>query len=115
MSKVQYLNDNTFKTEAVDSAQPVLVDFYADWCGPCKMIGPVIEELADEFDGVARITKVDVDANPQTAGEFGVQSIPTILLFKGGEIVERWVGVTPKDVLADAIRSHGETTAGTTH
>ncbi len=83
--------------------KPVLVDFWAAWCGPCQMLGPVVEELAEDFGDSAIIAKLDVDANPEIAGKFGIRSIPTLLIFKKGQIVDRQVGVVSKNVLADKI------------
>jgi thioredoxin 1 len=102
---VQTFTDANFKTEVLDSAQPVLVDFWAPWCGPCKMIAPTIDALATEFEGKARIGKVNTDDNQNTAMEYGISAIPALLLFKGGQIVDKFVGVTPKDKLANALNS----------
>jgi thioredoxin 1 len=102
---VQTFTDANFKTEVLDSAQPVLVDFWAPWCGPCKMIAPTIDALATEFEGKVRIGKVNTDDNQNTAMEYGISAIPALLLFKGGQIVDKFVGVTPKDKLANALNS----------
>ncbi len=98
MGKAIVLTDSNFD-EVVNSGKPVLVDFWAEWCGPCKMIGPVVEELAGDYDGRAVVAKLNVDENPQTTAKFGVRSIPTLLVFKGGQIVDKQVGAVPKSVL----------------
>ena len=92
--------DETFDSEVIKSDQPVLVDFWAPWCGPCRVLGPVVEELADEFEGRAKVVKVNVDDSPQVAQRFGIRSIPTLLFFQGGEVVDTKVGVTAKHDLA---------------
>lgn len=102
MSKPVEITDNNF-SEIINSDQPVLVDFWAEWCGPCKMIGPVVEELAADYDGKAVIGKVDVDANPEVSAKFGIRSIPTLLVFKNGEIVDKQVGAVPKSVLSQKL------------
>lgn len=96
-------NKANFQTEVIDSDVPVLVDFWAPWCGPCKMIGPIVEELAKEFAGKAKIGKVNVDDNQDLAGSFGIRGIPTVMLFKGGEVVGQFVGLRPKEDLAAAL------------
>lgn len=89
--------DANFNEEVINSDVPVLVDFYADWCGPCKMIAPIVEQLSGEFEGKAKIGKLDVDANGVTAQNYRVMSIPTLLIFKGGEVVDTIVGAVPKN------------------
>ncbi|MBV6644810.1 MAG: thioredoxin [Cyclobacteriaceae bacterium] len=102
MSKPVEITDANFK-EVINSDKPVLVDFWAEWCGPCKMIGPVVEELATDYDGKAVVGKVDVDVNPEVSAQFGIRSIPTLLVFKNGEIVDKQVGAVPKAVLSQKI------------
>ena len=99
------ITDSTFDKIVLQSDKPVLVDFWAAWCGPCRMVGPIIDELSSEYDGKAIVGKVDVDNNQEFAAKYGVRNIPTVLLFKDGELVDRKVGVSPKQVYADAIES----------
>ncbi len=96
------ITDNNFE-EIVTGDKPVLVDFWAEWCGPCKMIGPIVEELAGDYDQKAVVGKVDVDANPTISAKFGIRSIPTLLFFKNGEVVDKHVGHTDKKVLASKL------------
>ena len=102
MAKAIEITDNNFE-EVIGSDKPVLVDFWAEWCGPCKMIGPIVEELAGEYDGKAVIGKVDVDNNPQVSAKFGIRSIPTLLVFKNGEVVDKQIGAVPKNVLSQKL------------
>ena len=97
------ITDANFEEVVLKSSQPVLVDFWAEWCGPCRMLGPIIEELSSDYNGKAVIGKVDVDTNQKFAAQFGVRNIPTVLIFKGGELVNRQVGVSQKNVYADYI------------
>ncbi|MEP0264223.1 thioredoxin [Dokdonia sp.] len=97
------ITDATFEEAVLNSDKPVLVDFWAAWCGPCRMVGPVIEEIAGDYEGKAIVGKVDVDANQEFAAKYGVRNIPTVLMFKNGEVVGRQVGVAPKDVYTKAI------------
>jgi thioredoxin 1 len=98
MSKPIEITDSNFE-EILNSEKPVMVDFWAEWCGPCKMVGPLVEEMAGEYDGKAVIAKVDVDNNPNVSAKYGIRSIPTMLFFKDGEIVDRQIGAVPKNVL----------------
>ena len=93
------VTDSNFQAEVIDSDVPVLVDFWASWCSPCKMIAPIVEELASEYEGKVKVAKVDVDANPATPGMFGIMSIPTLMIFRGGKAEERIVGYQPKNSL----------------
>ncbi|MDX1515786.1 MAG: thioredoxin [Woeseiaceae bacterium] len=97
------VGEQDFAERVLQSDQPVLVDFWAEWCGPCRALGPVIESLADEFDGRATVAKVDVDANQGLATRFGIRSIPTVVLFDRGQVVETFVGVRPKNAYVDAL------------
>jgi thioredoxin 1 len=97
------LTDNTFGEVVLKSDKPVLVDFWAAWCGPCRMLGPIIEELAEDFEGKAIIGKVDVDNNQQVSIDYGIRNIPTVLIFKNGEVVDKIVGVAPKETFAEKL------------
>ncbi len=100
------LTDDNFQTEVLHSDRPVLVDFWAEWCGPCKMIAPIVEELAKEYDGTLKVGKVDVDANQKVSMQFGIRSIPTLLIFKGGRVVEQVIGAVPKRALTEKLSRH---------
>ncbi|HEX8060902.1 MAG TPA: thioredoxin [Cyclobacteriaceae bacterium] len=104
MGKTLILTDANFE-ETINSDKPVLVDFWAEWCGPCKMIGPAVEELANDYDGKAVVAKLNVDENPQTTAKFGVRSIPTLLVFRKGQVVDKQVGAVPKSILAQKLEA----------
>lgn len=104
MSNAKTVTDAQFKTEVLDSAIPVLVDFWATWCGPCQIMGPVIDTLAGEYEGRVRIMKLNVDENPQTPAEYGIRGIPTLIIFKGGAEAQRIVGAQNKDKVEEALK-----------
>jgi thioredoxin len=104
MSRIHEFADTNFQSEVLDSRQPVLVDFWAAWCGPCRIIGPTINELATQFEGRVKVGKLNVDENQKTAERFGIHSIPAVLLFKDGEVVETLIGVLPKQRYDDVLR-----------
>ena len=104
MSKPIEITDANFE-QIIASDKPVLVDFWAEWCGPCRMVGPIVEELASDYDGKAVIGKVDVDTNPEVSAKFGIRSIPTLLVFKGGQVVDKQIGAVPKSVLSQKLEA----------
>ena len=106
MAKAFEVTDDTFDSKVLRAAKPTLVDFWAEWCGPCKMIGPAVEALAEEYDGRMSVARMDVDSNRQTPGNYGIQGIPTLILFKHGEEAMRIVGFRPKEALAEELLSY---------
>ena len=105
MSKPIEFTDSNFANEVEESDQPVLVDFWAEWCGPCRMVGPVVEELAEEYQGKAKVGKVNVDHNPQVSVKYGIRSIPALLIFKGGEVVDQIIGAVPKNQIREKLEA----------
>jgi len=103
MANVPEVSDANFEAEVLKAAQPVLVDFWAPWCGPCRMIAPIIEQLLGENAATVKVVKINVDDSPNTAATHGISAIPTVMLFKDGQVVERFVGVQPKSRLQEAI------------
>lgn len=100
------VSDETFESDVLDSAEPVLVDFWAEWCGPCKMIAPIVDDLANEYEGQLKVAKLDADENPSIMQTLGIMGIPTLILFKDGQPVERITGYMPKDRLTERIAPH---------
>ncbi|BCH21360.1 thioredoxin [Mesorhizobium sp. L-8-10] len=91
---------NSFQADVLDAKEPVVVDFWAEWCGPCKMIAPALEEISTELDGKVKVAKLNIDENPELAAQYGVRSIPTLMIFKGGEVADMKVGAAPKTALS---------------
>ena len=100
---VQELTDSNFQNEVLDSDKPVLVDFWAEWCQPCRMLSPTIDQLATEYEGKAKVGKVDTDSNREVSVKYGIQAIPTVLLFKNGQVQKKFVGLTSKDQFKNAL------------
>ncbi|MGA7192178.1 MAG: thioredoxin [Anaerolineales bacterium] len=106
MIEVNYVKEDSFQTEVLSADQPVLVDFTASWCQPCKMIDPIVKQLAQDWDGKVKVVKLDADENPNILTQFGVLGIPTLMLFKGGEVKERVTGYQPKEKLLTKLNPH---------
>jgi thioredoxin 1 len=106
MAHPMQVTDDNFDQEVLQSNVPVLVDFWATWCGPCRMIAPVIEELANEYTGKAKVVKLDVDNNQKTAMQYVIRSIPTLLIFKGGKVVDNIIGAVPRPQIENRLKSH---------
>ena len=106
MSATAPVTDSTFKDEVLESDVPVLVDFWAPWCGPCRMVAPVVDEIADQFEGKVKVLKLNTDENPQIASQYGIRSIPTLMIFKGGQRVDMVVGAVPKTTLANTLEKY---------
>jgi thioredoxin 1 len=104
--RIVHITDDSFEQEVLQSSDPVLVDYWADWCGPCKMIAPVLDEIADEYDGKVRVAKLNIDENPNTPPRYGIRGIPTLMLFKDGEVEATKVGAVSKSQLAAFIDSN---------
>lgn len=104
MGDILEVSDDNFESEIINSETPSMVDFWAEWCGPCKKVGPVVEELAAEYQGKIKIAKMDVDSNRQTPAKFGIRNIPTLILFKGGEVVNTIVGAQPKTSIEEELK-----------
>ncbi len=106
MSAAAQVTDATFKQEVLDSEIPVLVDFWAPWCGPCRMVAPIVDEISTQYDGQIKVVKVNTDENPQVASQYGIRSIPTLMIFKGGQRVDMVVGAVPKSTLSTTLEKH---------
>lgn len=106
MSSAAPVTDASFKEEVLDSNIPVLVDFWAPWCGPCRMVAPVVDEIAQQYEGQVKVVKLNTDENPNVASQYGIRSIPTLMIFKGGQRVDMVVGAVPKTTLATTLEKH---------
>ena len=110
--KVSVVSTENWDREVMQSAEPVLVDFWAEWCPPCRALAPTVDALAEQYHGRLKVAKLDVDSSPEIAGRYGVQSIPTLLLFRGGKVVEQRIGALPKDELMRMVEPHAKVTLG---
>lgn len=106
MAATAQVTDANFKNEVLESEIPVLVDFWAPWCGPCRMVAPVVDEIADQYDGKVKVVKLNTDENPNVASQYGIRSIPTLMIFKGGQRVDMVVGAVPKTTLANTLEKY---------
>ncbi len=106
MSAAVQVTDASFKQDVLDSEVPVLVDFWAPWCGPCRMVAPVVDEIAQQYDGKVKVVKLNTDENPNVASQYGIRSIPTLMIFKGGQRVDMVVGAVPKTTLANTLEKY---------
>ena len=102
-AKPAHISDSSFESEVLQSDRPVLIDYWAEWCGPCKMIAPILDELAEEYSGKIKVVKLNIDDNPETPPKYGIRSIPTLMIFKGGEVEATHVGAASKSQLTDFI------------
>ncbi len=106
MSAAVQVSDSSFKADVLESDVPVLVDFWAPWCGPCRMVAPVVDEIAEQYAGQIKVVKLNTDENPNTASQYGIRSIPTLMIFKGGQRVDMVVGAVPKTTLASTLEKY---------
>ena len=106
MSSITNVTEATFKQEVLESTTPVLVDFWAPWCGPCRMVAPVVDEIAQQYDGQIKVVKLNTDENPNVASQYGIRSIPTLMIFKGGQRVDMVVGAVPKTTLSNTLEKY---------
>ena len=106
MSATAQVTDSSFKTDVLESEVPVLGDFWAPWCGPCRMVAPVVDEIAEQYAGQIKVVKLNTDENPNTASQYGIRSIPTLMIFKGGQRVDMVVGAVPKTTLASTLEKY---------